>query len=100
MDINLSNDASEQLKELMASKKEEGKNLRIYVAAYGWGGPTFGLALDEQKEEDEVFKSGEFDFILDKELLELYEKFNVDYSDTALRRGFTVTSNERSSNTF
>ena len=35
MDINLSNDASEQLKELMASKKEEGKNLRIYVAAYG-----------------------------------------------------------------
>lgn len=89
MVIDITSEATEKLKELMASK-EENKLLKIFIAAYGWGGPSFGLALEEPKEDDEVIKSGDYNFVMDKELLDLYGKFTVDYSDNWLKRGFSI----------
>lgn len=90
MVIDITSEATEKLKELMETKGED-KFLKIFVAAYGWGGPSFGLALEEPKEDDEVIKSGEYNFIMDKELWDLYGKFTVDYSDNWLKRGFSIT---------
>lgn len=81
--------ATEKLKELLATKETE-KYLKLYVAAFGWGGPTFGLALEEPKDDDEVIKSGDFNFVMEKELGEQYGKFTIDYSDNWLKRGFSV----------
>lgn len=89
MVIDLTSEANDKLKELMATKDGD-KFLKIYVAAYGWGGPSFGLALEEPKEDEEVIKSGEYSFVMDKELSDLYGKFTVDYSDNWLKRGFSV----------
>ena len=90
MKINLTSAATEKLKELVESK-EENKCLKIFVAAYGWGGPTFGLALEEPKEDDELFQSGEFKFAIEKELSDIYKTFTVDYNDDSFRRGFLIT---------
>ena len=89
MVIDLTSEATEKLTELMATK-EGNKFLKIDVAAYGWGGPSFGLALEEPKEDDEVIKSGDYNFVMDKELSDLYGKFTVDYSDNWLKRGFSI----------
>lgn len=91
MIIDLTKTAIEELKKIIETKKTI-KPLRIYIASYGWGGPTFGIALDEQKDGDIETKVEDFSFIVEEGLVEGYEKFRVDYSDSWLKRGFSVTS--------
>lgn len=90
MKIDLTKTANEELKKVMESR-DSIKPLRIYIAGYGWGGPSFGLALDELKEGDESTKIGDYTFVLEGDLIESFDTFTVDYSDNWLRRGFTVT---------
>ena len=89
MIIDLTDKAAEELTKIIETKKTD-KPLRIYIAGYGWGGPSFGLALDEQKEGDSETKVGDFTFLLEEGLEESFGKFTVDYSDNWLRKGFTV----------
>lgn len=90
MIIDLTAKAIEELKKVIATK-ESIKPLRIYIASYGWGGPTFGIALDGQKEEDLILEVEDLKFVIEKELSEGFSKFKVDYSDDWLKRGFSVT---------
>ena len=90
MIIDLTKTAIEELKNIVETKKSI-KPLRIYIAAYGWGGPTFGIALDEHKDGDLEIKVEDFNFIIEEEVSDGYGKFTVDYSDDWLKRGFTVT---------
>ena len=89
MVIDLTSEAVVKLEELLATKEGE-KFLKIFVASYGWGGPSFGLALEEPKEDEEVIKSGDFNFVMEKDLADSYGKFTVDYSDNWMRRGFSI----------
>ncbi len=61
MKIELTETAQEELKKVLESRKDN-KPLRIYIAGYGWGGPSFGLALDEPKEGDASVNIGEYTF--------------------------------------
>ena len=90
MKIDITSSAKAELQKVIKSKNTE-KSLRIYIASYGWGGPSFGLALDEPKDGDENFKVDEFNFVIESGLSDNYGKFTVDYSDNWLRRGFNVT---------
>ena len=90
MKIDITSTAKTELQKIISSKKTE-KPLRIYITSYGWGGPSFGLALDESKDGDEKIKVDEFNFVIESELSNNYGKFTVDYSDNWLRRGFNVT---------
>lgn len=89
MVIDLTNKAAEELEKVLSSK-ETDKLLRLYIAGYGWGGPTFGLALDAPKDGDVKKESGKYSFLVEEGLAENYGKFTIDYSDNWLRRGFTV----------
>lgn len=89
MYIDLTERANEELVKVVNTKKTE-KPFRIFIAGYGWGGPTFGIALDEHKEGDAEAKVGDFTFLLEEGLTESFGKFTIDYSDNWLRKGFTV----------
>lgn len=89
MTIDLTEQAKKELIKLLESKDSE-KPLRIYVAGFGWGGPTFGIALDEHKEGDAETKIDDLTFLVEKDLTESFNNFKIDYSDNWLRRGFTV----------
>ena len=89
MKIDLTNKAQQELTKILEAKKTE-KPLRIYIAGYGWGGPSFGLALDEPKDGDDKTQVGDFTFVLEEGLTESFNKFTIDYSDNWLRRGFSV----------
>ena len=78
----------EELKKVV--KEKSNKSLRIYIAAFGWGGPSFGLALDEQKEGDAKTEAGDFTFLLEEELVDNFDAFTIDYSDNWLKKGFSV----------
>ncbi len=89
MIIDLTTKATEELTKIVENKNTE-KPLRMFIAGYGWGGPSFGLALDERKEGDVETRVNDFTFVLEEGLEESFGKFTVDYSDNWLRRGFTV----------
>ena len=90
MKVDVTPNAQEQLKKVMESR-ENRKPLRIYIANYGWGGPSFGLALDELKEGDASVEVGDYTFLIEEDLTESFNAFTIDYSDSWLRRGFSVT---------
>lgn len=90
MNINVTEKAQEELKKILEKKGSQGKSVRIYIAGVGWGGPSFGLALDEQKDGDDVTKIGDYTYLVDKDLLNSYGTFNVDYVNDWLRRGFHI----------
>lgn len=92
MRINVTERAQNELNEILAQKDTTGKSLRLYIAGYGWGGPSFGIALDEQNDNDLKDTAGGLDFIVDKELTERYGEFNVDYVDDWLRKGFSISA--------
>ena len=89
MVIDLTDSAAVELKKIIETKNST-KPLRIYVAGYGWGGPTFGIALDEHKEGDIEAVVNDLTFLLEGNLGDTFSKFTVDYSDSWLRKGFTV----------
>lgn len=89
MNINVTDKAKEELTKTLENK-DANKSLKVYVAGHGWGGPSFGLALDEPKEGDTKVSSEGFDFIVEEGLEDIYNAFTVDYSDSWLRKGFVV----------
>jgi len=50
------------------------------------------MALDESKEDDEVFKENGITFMINKDLLELAKPITVDYVITRMGNGFKLTS--------
>ena len=49
-----------------------------------------GLVLDEQKENDEVFEEGGLKFVVGNDL-DQFEGFKVEYSNSFLKKGFSVS---------
>ena len=86
--------AKEELKKVMETRKED-KCLRIYIAGYGWGGPSFGMALDELKEGDTSVTQDDFTFVVEEDLVDTFNHFTIDYSNNWLRKGFTVTPDRK-----
>lgn len=88
MRIDITEKASVELEKLMKAKEE--KSLRIHVGSYGWAGPSFGLALDEQIDGDAVTEVNGYTFLVEEDLLDAYNGFTIDYSDSWLKKGFSV----------
>jgi len=53
------------------------------------------LALDEPKEEDVEIEVDDFTFVVEDVLAENFNVFTIDYSNSWLRRGFTVIPDGR-----
>ena len=90
MNIKVTNKALDEIKKVIKDKNATSKKIRIFLAGIGWGGPKFNLALDEQKENDEIYREGSVDFVTDKSLIEQYSGFKIDYSNFFLQRGFLI----------
>lgn len=69
---------------------EKDKNVRVFVKGIGWGGPKFGITLDCVKENDEVKKMNDLSIIVEKNLLEIYGGFDIDFLDSWIGKDFVV----------
>lgn len=90
MNIKVTHKALDEIKKVLAEKNKSTKVIRIFLTGIGWGGPKFNLALDEQKENDETYSEDSIDFVADKNLINQYKGFKIDYSNFFLQRGFLV----------
>lgn len=90
MKINVTDTASKQLKEMIRKSDQTQKKVRILLSGIGWGGPRFGIALDEQNNHDINFSTNDFEFLIDQRLADKIEAFTVDYKNFFLNKGFQV----------
>ena len=51
------------------------------------------MALDEPREDDEVMKENGITYLINKELFEKAKPINVDFVDSAMGSGFSLSSN-------
>jgi Fe-S cluster assembly iron-binding protein IscA len=80
-------DGAKNLLDQYFAEKEETSSIRVFMSP-GCGGPQLGLALDEQKETDDVFDLRGYTFLVDKSLLEVASPIEVDGSTN----GFNISS--------
>jgi iron-sulfur cluster assembly protein len=66
--------------------------VRVALMQGGWAGPSLGLALDESKENDEIFKEDELTFLVEQNLLNTCGSIKIDFIDAGYRSGFSITS--------
>lgn len=83
--------ANDKLVEYM-QENNMTSSLRVFIAQGGCSGPSLALALDEEKEGDEIFQKEKLVFLVEKALLDQCGSIRVDYVDAAGRSGFSVQS--------
>ena len=66
MKITLPESAVKTLKDILQDNQDRPQTIRVYFAGIGWGGPSFGIALDEQKDSDTSYEVDGLTFIMDK----------------------------------
>lgn len=90
MEIKLTSSAAEELK----NKIEElggKKAVRIYLAGMGWGGPTYGLTLDEPRNTDNIYEIEGVKILFDKEASRYSNGFEIDYRNSIFGKRFSVS---------
>lgn len=67
------------IKTVLEAQSDKPQNIRVFMAGFGWSGPSFGLALDEQKENDLVDDSNEVTFVMDQDVFDQFGDIKVEF---------------------
>lgn len=94
--VSMSDIAYEDFKQLLAENNIDSDTIRIYVAGIGWGGPSFNLVLDEQKDDDIVEQIKDIKFLVEKDLINQYGSFTLLSGSENGRGGFSVETEIKS----
>ena len=94
MEIVLTDEDKKELEDL-SQKTNENKFIRVFIAAFGWGGPTFNVALEELKEGDVQVEHDGFTFIFEQELFNLLKKVEIDYVKVMFFSRFVVNAYQK-----
>lgn len=81
--IEVSESALKQLEDYF--KENAPSAIRVYLADGGCAGPRLTLALDEPNDKDKTFEAGAFSFIIDRALLDLTGKVEIDMTPYGFR---------------
>ena len=84
--VSLSDSARTELDNYFADKQKTP--IRVYLNKGGCCGPSLTLALDEPRDNDDVFDLNGYTFVVDKELAAMASPIDIDMTDY----GFTVKS--------
>jgi iron-sulfur cluster assembly protein len=83
--------AVKQLQSLLAGEPDAaGKGLRIFVEHGGCAGLQYGMALDAQKEGDEIIERDGVRFLVDNESATYLAGSTVDFTDGLSGAGFRI----------
>lgn len=84
-------EASEKMKKFLGSQ-EGPQTIRILMTEGGWKGPYLVMALDAQKDDDEVFTEYGVTFLVEKKLFDRVKPIRIGYSHSTLGEGYTLDS--------
>jgi len=69
-----------KIKEVLNKQQDKPQNIRVYMAGMGWGGPNFGLGLDQLGENDLEEVINGINFIMEKDLFDAVGKVEVTWN--------------------
>lgn len=87
----VSEEASEKIKQFLDGH-EGPQIIRILMTEGGWRGPYLVMALDEQREDDEVFTERGITFVIEKALFDRVRPVRIGYTHSTLGSGYTLQS--------
>ena len=90
--LEITEKASEMIKDFLKDK-DEIPAIRIMLSQGGWSGPSLGMALDESRENDEVFDDKGLTYVVEKSLYASIKPITVDYVNSPMGAGFNIASN-------
>lgn len=91
--VTLTDIAADKLRGFLASQEADGEvGLRVGVRGGGCSGFQYALALDEKRDDDEVFEHGGIPVIVDPASLRYVDGSQVDYTESLMGSGFEVTN--------
>jgi len=90
--IEISEKAKKELIKVLEDKASIEHTVRVHVSGIGWGGPRFGLALDEKQEKDTLYEVEGINFVIEDSIEEQYGPFEVDYAGGWIGKGFVISS--------
>lgn len=89
--INVTDNAVQQLRSLLASRTEtDRKGLRVQIAKGGCSGLQYEMSLDVAKEGDAVIEREGVEFLVDDESAQLLRGATLDYHDGLTGTGFQI----------
>jgi len=89
--IEISDVASEQIREMIDNQAAGRMFLRVGVVDGGCSGLSYDLRLDEQQtEEDLFFEMKGFNLLIDSKSVEFLEGLKIDYKLQGMTGGFTM----------
>lgn len=88
--ISIDHEASEELKNILASNNLEASVIRIFISGMGCGGINFNLAQDEEKDDDVSIDFEGIKYVVSKDLVEEFEGFDIIYFDNFGYGGLVV----------
>ena len=92
--LKLTQEAIEEFNSVKETKRTDELVARVFVKGYGWGGPMLGITLDELKETDYNENFDGTTIVVDRELLEMFKGFKIDFQKNWFSKGFIVTPSE------
>lgn len=83
--------AADKVRGFLAQQEAEGEvGLRIGVRGGGCSGFQYALALDEKRDEDQIFEHEGIPLIVDPASLRYVDGSQVDYTESLMGSGFEV----------
>ncbi|AWB45871.1 iron-sulfur cluster assembly accessory protein [Paenibacillus sp. CAA11] len=89
--INISDSALDKIKEMIAQEETPNMFLRLGVNPGGCSGFSYGMGLDnEETEEDVYMEVGGMKVVVDKESLRYLNGLEIDFQESGMSGGFTI----------
>ena len=90
--ISLTPEAAIAIKSLLKEQNLSEHSLRIFIAGVGWGGPQYGMSLDDKvSDSDQVYSSHGVQVIVDDQTLAYLQKATVKYVEDNGQTGFQIS---------
>lgn len=63
---------------LLSALKEKSKSaVRLMIKGFGWGGPTLGVVLDEQRDDDEVLDINGLKIVAESDIAFIFQDAKI-----------------------
>lgn len=90
MKFNIDENTSIALKKSLETKNKDA--VRVVIKGFGWGGPSFGVVLDEQQSEDDIYIENGIKVIADKEFSFLFDDAKIVHTKGIFGDNFNIVT--------
>ena len=75
MNVIIDDSAKEALLENLEKRNKNA--VRLAIKGFGWGGPEFGVVLDEQTDNDDILEVNGIKFVAEKDISFVFDNVKV-----------------------